>query len=614
MVYYGKDQQLEYDFVVAAGADPEVIKFAFAGAEKVHIDDRGDLVVRVAGGELRQHKPVVYQEISGVRKEIASHYVLRQTSRSQIATPTYEVGIALGNYDESRELVIDPKLDYSSYLGGSGDDEGHGIAVDSKGNAYVTGFTDSVDFPTEEAFQPDNVNEDVFITKLSRDGKELVYSTFLGGSEAEEGRAIALDGKGNAYITGDTESTDDFPITEEAFQPENAGLADAFVAKLSSDGDELLYATFLGGSEDDAGEGIAVDGKGNAYITGDTESTDFPTKKAFQRENAEDLDPRDAFVTKLSRDGTELVYSTYLGGGGGEEGRGIAVDSRGNAYVTGFTDSADFPTEDPFQPENAGGEDAFVTKLSRDGEELVYSTYLGGSEDDEGRGIAVDDELVYSRHHGDRDYDDGERSAGKANAYVTGFTVSTDFPTKKAFQAENAGGEDAFVTKLSRDGGELVYSTYLGGSGGDEGRGIALDGKGSAYITGFTNSDNFPVEEAFQSENAGGEDAFVTKLSRDGENLVYSTYLGGSEDDEGLAIAVDGNLVHSTYFDRDDRDWNRIGKGNAYVTGFTLSANYRTKKAFQRTYAGGEDAFVTKIETYYQRNEEKSEKRRRDSR
>jgi hypothetical protein len=304
-------------------------------------------------------------------------------------------------------------------------------------------------------------------------------------------------------------------------------------------------------------------------------------------------------VTKLSRDGEELVYSTYLGGTGGEEGRGIAVDGKGYAYVTGFTDSTDFPTEDALQPENAGGEDAFVTKFNRDGDELVYSTYLGGSEDDEGRAIAVGGNVVYSNDREDRHDHDGRGSRdGEGNAYITGFTLSIDFPTKKAFQPSYTGGfSDAFVTKLSRDGEELVYSTFLGGSGDDEGLGIAVNGRGNAYVTGFTGSADFPTEEAFQHENAGGLDGFVTKLSYDGKKLVYSTYLGGSEDDEGLGIALDGNMIYSSdRGDREDHDGKTYGKGDAYVTGFTLSPDFRTRRSLQRNLAGGQDAFVTKIE------------------
>jgi hypothetical protein len=355
------------------------------------------------------------------------------------------------------------------------------------------------------------------VAKLSRDGEELIYSTYLGGSEDDAGESIAVDYRGKAYVTGDTESPDDFPTTEDAFQPEfGGGSNDAFVTKLSSDGEDLIYSTYLGGNAGDEGRGIALEKipddliygcelahdyhfRGNAYVTGFTESTDFPTEDAFQDEND---GSSDVFVAKLSSDGEELVYSTYLGGSDADEGRAIFVDSNGNAYVTGLTESTDFPTEEAFQDENAGVDgstDAFVAKLSRDGEELVYSTYLGGRGYDNGFGIAVD---------------------GGGNAYVTGDTNSRYFPTKQAFQTKNLGGIDAFVAKLSRDGEELIYSTYLGGSADDGGIGIAVDRKRNVYLTGFTFSTDFRTKDAFQPEKGGdiGEvDAFVSRIVNDYE-------------------------------------------------------------------------------------------------
>ena len=353
------------------------------------------------------------------------------------------------------------------------------------------------------------------MTKLSPDGTALVYSTYLGGNNADSGTGIAVDSSGSAYVTGSTGSTD-FPTTTNAFQRKNAGEFDAFVTKLSPDGTALVYSTYLGGGTDangrtpsdhpreaiprDGGEAIAVDSKGSAYVTGVTGSIDFPTtKNAVQGKfgGGSGVFARDAFVTKLSADGGTLVYSTYLGGSGNENGFGIAVDSSGSAYVTGSTSSTDFPTKSPEQPANAGGSlDAFVTKLGPDGTTLVYSTYLGGSGTDGGRGIAVD-------------------SSG--SAYVTGSTSSTDFPTQNPEQSKSAGDFDAFVTKLSPDGTALAYSTYLGGSGTDGGNGIAVDSSGSAYVTGQTNSTDFPTENPEQGKNAGGQnqgfDAFVTKLS-----------------------------------------------------------------------------------------------------
>jgi hypothetical protein len=541
LVYYGNQRQLEYDFVIAPGADPGAIHMRFAGADGLEVDAQGELVLQTAAGPVVQHRPVVYQEVSGMRQEVAGRYVLAGSG---------EVGFELGAYDPNRPLVIDPvMLSYSTYLGITGFDEGNGIAVDSAGNAYVTG----------------SLGGDAFVSKLNAGGTRLVYLAYLRGNGAQAGWAITVDGAGNAYVTGQTNATD-FPTTAGAFQTAfGGGPSDAFVTKLNATGTALVYSTYLGGSARDQAYGIAVDGAGNAYVTGYTESTDFPTTEgAFQTVYGGGV--RDAFVAQLSADGTALAYSTYLGGSAHDEARAITVDSAGNAYVTGFTASTDFPTtEGAFQPAHQGDFvlSAFVTKLSGDGTALVYSTYLGGSGGyDVGYGIAVD---------------------GAGNAYVTGGTGSIDFPTTPGAFQTTLRGTNAFVSKLSGDGTALVYSTYLGGSGGDTGGGVAVDGAGNAYVAGSTSSNNFPTTPgAFQTSNRGGVfDAFVSKLSGDGTALVYSTYLGGFARDQALGIALDG-------------------AGNAYVTGFTNSTNFPTTPgAFQTAFRGSSpdsfNAFVAKL-------------------
>ena len=366
-----------------------------------------------------------------------------------------------------------------------------------------------------------------------------------------------MDDTGSVYVTGGTFSTD-FPTTVGAAQTTySGGEPDAFVTKLNATGSGLVYSTYLGGSDRDSGFRVAVDGGGNAYVTGITFSTDFPTTAGA----AQDAGGDDAFVTKLNATGSGLVYSTYLGGSGGEIGVGIAVDGAGSAYVTGYTLSTDFPTTaGAAQTTHAGEFDAFVTKLNATGSGLVYSTYLGGNNTDQSSGIAVD---------------------GAGSAYVTGGTLSTNFPTTAgAAQTTYAGGVDAFVTKLHPTGSGLVYSTYLGGNDGDSGARIALDGAGSAHVTGSTTSTNFPTTAgAAQTTYAGGIDAFVTKLHPTGSGLVHSTYLGGSDVDLGVGIAVDG-------------------AGSGYVTGFTVSTNFPTTAgAAQTTPAGDPDAFVAKIAT-----------------
>jgi hypothetical protein len=568
LVYYGNQRQLEYDFVVRAGADPTRIALDFAGAESVEIDSQGDLVLHTAAGELRHKKPVVYQEIDGVRREVAGGYAMAGPGR---------VKFELARYDASLPLVIDPVLVYSTFLGGSStvlispNEAASSIAVDSTGNAYVTGFTTSLDFPTTPgAFDTalatvgTIVTGDVFVTKLDPSGSSLVYSTYIGGNGGDQGTGIAVDAAGNAYVTGLTASTD-FPTTPGAFDATHNGSSDAFVAKLDATGSTLLYSTYLGGTGDDRGFAIAVDAGGSAYVTGVTRSANFPTTPGAFDTTHNGITAFDAFVTKLNPTGTALVYSTFLGGTGADLAQGIAVDSSGSAYVTGQTRSANFPTTPGAFDTTLNGLDAFVTKLNATGTALVYSTFLGGTLDDAGNAITVD-------------------AAG--NAYVAGIATSPDFPTTPgAFSTTNAlGAGDAFVTKLDAAGATLVYSTFLGGSGSDAVLSIAIDAAGNAYLTGSTNSPNFPTTSgALDTTLSGVNDAFVAKLDAAGATLLYSTYLGGGGSDAGLAIALDP-------------------QGNAYVTGNTSSADFPTTPgAFDRTpngdfsIFGGSDAFVVKI-------------------
>jgi len=560
---YGTNNQMEYDFIVAPGVDPGVIRMVFEGIDSVYLDSNENLVIKAPPGDVIHLKPLMYQEVGANRCPVEGSFRVADNTAS----------FTIQDYDTRLPLIIDPlTLSYSTYLGGSSPvygnflpahDLGRDIAVDSAGNAYVTGETASTDFPLANPYQGTSGGGwDAFITKLSADGTTLVYSTYLGGSADDGCYSIAVDSAGNAYVTGYTESTD-FP-TENPFQGTNRGgdqYRDAFITKLSADGTTLVYSTYLGGSDDEEGFGIAVDSAGNAYVTGETASTDFPLANAYQGTYGGGWE--DAFVTKLSADGSTLVYSTYLGGSDFEYNPSIAVDSAGNAYVAGSTESTDFPTENPFQGTYRGGVfsgDAFITKLSPDGTTLVYSTYLGGSNDEEGFGIAID-------------------SAG--NAYVTGRTWSTDFPTENAYQGVNGGYIDVFITKLSSDGTTLVYSTYLGGSKQEVGNGIAVDSAGNAYVTGSTESTDFPTEDPYQHAFGGAiwarVDAFVIRLKPSGNMLSYSSYLGGNDGDTGSGIAVDS-------------------AGNAYVVGMTISRDFPTKNPYQETLAGNSwDAFVAKL-------------------
>jgi Beta-propeller repeat len=510
LVYYGQSRQLEYDFIVAPGADPTTIMLGFEGIDHVDMDAQGDLVLSTAGGSLRFQKPVVYQEGDGGRQAIAGSYVRKGP---------HQVGFHVAAYDLARPLVIDPVLSYATYLGGRGGETGFGIAVDAAGAAYVTGITASADFPTVDPLQPAlDGFADAFVVKLTADGAALVYATYLGGSGigVDQGQGIAVDAAGAAYVTGKTTSAD-FPTVHPLQLTFGGGNQDAFVAKLTADGAALVYATYLGGSGDDRGTGIAVDADGAAYVTGSTCSADFPTVHPLQPTfggggNCSQVgNPGgDAFVAKLRADGSALVYATYLGGSddenSGQSGAsGIAVDAAGQAYVTGSTGSSDFPTVHPLQlkpPAISSRGDAFVAKLTADGSALVYATYLGGSSGDAGAGIAVD---------------------ASGAAYVTGFTFSPDFPTVHPLQPtlRSSVSSNAFVAKLTANGAALIYSTYLGGCRAEVGFGIAVDAAGAAYVTGSTSSPDFPaMPGAFQTTLGGGgicgrmheSDAFVAKI------------------------------------------------------------------------------------------------------
>jgi hypothetical protein len=540
LVSYGNQKTLEYDFVIRPGADARQVQLAWDGAD-VLVNEAGDLVLRTPLGEIVQKRPRVYQETSSGRVEVASRYTVAADRH---------VGFELARYDHRKPLIIDPQLVYSTYLGGNSFDEALGIAVDSATSAYITGTTSSSNFPLASPIKLTNASEDVYVTKLAPAGNAVVYSTYLGGSGNDNGLAIAVDGNGAAYVTGTTLSTN-FPV-QTGFQSFKAANWDSFVTKLSPTGG-LAYSSYLGGGDLDTGTGIAVDSTGAAYVTGSTYSTDFPTQSALQNSKGGEYD---AFVTKVNPAGTALVYSTYLGGTAEDKGAGIAVDSAGAAYVAGHTYSTNFPLVSAYQT-SFNLEEAFVAKLSPSGASLTYSTFLGGSGADEAFGIAVD-------------------SAG--SAYVAGRTFSLNFPTTSgAYKSTTTGNTDVFVTKFTPAGNAAAYSSRFGGSGTEAAWGIAVNSGGAACVTGWTNSTDFPTLSPFQTDQPN-DDAFVTCLTPAGDGLEYSTYLGGSSNDYAAAIAVDV--------------W-----GAAYVAGWTDSANYPTVNPLL-TEQPSTDGFVTKIEPF----------------
>lgn len=521
LVYYGGDGQLEYDWLVKPGADPSKIRLKFEGVRGLHLDANGDLVLKIASGEIREKKPVIYQ--GDKSRQIAGRYVLRGR----------ETAFEVGAYDRTRELVIDPVVVYSAYFGGSATEGSNAVAADGSGNAYITGYTASTDFPTVNAEQgQQNGSLNAFIAKISADGTKLIYSTYLGGSATDIGTSIAVDSNGNALVTGWTESKD-FPVSN-AYQSQYSSKSlayNAFVTKLNAAGNALIFSTYLGGDTDDQANGIAVDSSGSAYITGGTTSSNFPTTPGVIQGGPNPHGNGLYFLTKMSASGA-LVYSTFLNTGDldGLSGvpQGVAVDASGNAYVTGNTNRKDLILANALQSTYKGSQAAFISKVNPSGTALVYSTYLGGSGTDQANAIAAD-------------------SSG--NAYITGSTTSADFPTVGAVQSKYGGDLDAFVTKINAAGSAIVYSTFLGGSSGDLGFGIGVDGTGKVWVAGTTTSQDFPIVNGLSAPFQFFEpDLFVAEFKGDGSALLFSSYTTdimayqGGSGRSGFAVDQAGNV------------------------------------------------------------------------
>ena len=555
LVFYGNQQQLEYDFVVAPGADPKTIRLVFAGEDRLSIDKQGNLVIHTGGDRLVQKVPLVYQEQNGVRQQVAGSYIKKNE---------HEIGFRIASYDADRTLYIDPMFSFSTFLGGSGYDYAEGVAVDSANNIYVTGYTGSTNFPTTAGTYLSSLSLNTnsgyystFVTKITSSGA-MAYSTYVGTTNtSDKAWAIAVDSSGNAYVTGETYNPGSgitFPVVNGFTVTGGSG---GFVFKLNSTGSDLLYSTQLRSGSSAIGYGIAVEGS-TAYVTGmavaDNMFPLWPTAGTYSTLVGATGGAYQAFMMKIDTSLTgiaSLKYATRLGGSSGEYyAYAAAVDGSGNAYMAGETTSG------------YASRQVLATKFNTSGS-VVYSYAFGGSGDSYGYGITVD-------------------STG--NAYLTGKTSSTNFPvTAGSYQTASGGGIDAFVVKLDT-AGSMLYSTYLGGSSDDIGHGIALDSSGHIYVAGQTYSSNFPVTaDAMQTALASSNtDAFVTELDSARTSLAYSSYLGGSgshsSSDQALGIALDAN-------------------GAIIIVGQTDSTDFPvTAGALQTTHGGGIfDGFVTKI-------------------
>lgn len=571
--YAGTVDRMKYSFLVRAGADPSRIRLAYRGASRIGINETGELEVETPLGSYRDEAPVSYQPVSsedalsatGSKREIRTAYRLEASPQGEGVV----YGFELGDYDRTKDLLIDPAvLIYAGFLGGEGDDVAHDVATDEDGNAYIVGETSSTEMTFPETVGPDltyNGNvRDAFICKVNDSGTDLIYCGYIGGAASDRAMGVAVDAAGNAYVVGETLSNQNtFPVLGGPDTTFNGSL-DAFIAKVNATGTGLIYCGYIGGQFRDFGTKVAVDGSGNAYVVGYTESSDatFPVTVGPDLTYNGSID---AFIAKVNAAGNGLVYAGYIGGEDDDYARDVAVDGSGNAYVTGNTSSRmAFPVVGGPDPTYNGGlNDAYITKVNATGSEFVFSGYLGGSGSDTGHGIAVD-------------------STGAV--YVTGETTSNEgsFPVLGGPDLTFNGMTDAFVAKLDAAGAALVYSGYIGGAGIDRGFGIALNAQREAYVVGETSSfqSTFPVLGGPQLQINGAVDAFAAKISVSGTALIYNGYLGGVANDFALSVAVDDN-------------------GDAYVVGYTESNQDTFPESVgpDLTFNGGAtDAFVAKVQ------------------
>lgn len=495
-VYSNSEGELEYDFILKPGADLSLVKLRFEPVNQLKIDRDGELFIQPGQGKIMHWKSKIYQETPTGVKVLAGGFV--QLNK-------YEVGFAVDDYDSTYPLVLDPVLSFSSYLGGGNSDFGKGIALDKQGNIYVTGTTRSLNFPVNQPIREKNAGDfDVFVTKIDAHTLQPIFSTYLGGNDVDSGNSIAVDDSGNIYIAGHTGSID-FPLQGALQSTHGGGNFDAFITKINPAGTKLIYSTYLGGKMDEIAEAIAVDLSGNAHVTGTTSSMDFPTRNAVQMNYGGGLS--DAFITKINPTGSGLVYSTYFGDNGNDVGTSLIVNNQGLALVTGANSNG-----------QNGGLDAFVLGLSADGQTIETGFQVGTDSNDLAQDIATDEDN---------------------NIYLTGMTAIGPM-----------GGDDVFVLKLNNDGSQVLYGNFLGGSGKEVGNALAVTKSGDVVVVGRTGSFDFPTVDAFQAEAAGGLDGFVARFNAQGQ-VVFASYLGGSGGDiiaetgdncADLALDEDGNI------------------------------------------------------------------------
>lgn len=560
--YDGTNNQLKGTYTVAPGTNPSTIRWRYVSGGAVSLDEAGNLQIGMGadGGTLTEHAPVAWQETAGSRLPVDVSYSLEGDG---------SIGFALGSYDRARPLVIDPAITYSTYLGGTVDDYGSGIATDDAGNAYVVGYTNSPDFPTLNAYQGSKyAGADAFVSKFNADGT-LAFSTYFGGGAGDEGFGIAVDPMGNIYVTGNTNSTN-LPVVN-GYHSFSGGI-DVFVSKFSNNGQSLLYSTYLGGSTgNEYAYGIAVDGAGNAYVEGYTNSDDFPARNAYQSVRGGNFD---AFVTRLNTNASgdaSLVYSTYLGGtnadyGGGTGfanfGHGVATDGAGNVYATGSTFSDNFPSRNGYQPrrDTTANSDTWVARLNTNAlgdASLLYASFLGGNNGDAGYDIALDQ---------------------ANNVYILGESSSNNFPLRSSMGACTTNGQP-FVAKFNMAASgdaSLVYSTCFGSTVAASATALGVSKSGEATILGYSAANTWPLVNGMMSWR-GAQDVVLAKLNTTGNGLIYSTYLGGSSNDSGRGLALDDN-------------------GYVYVTGLTQSNDFPTLNPYQPANRTHGDSFVTRID------------------